>query len=176
MTRRPPRVVDLDAVRASRARLDALVREHPELCSPEAQARAAAWLAGEANNNEEPMPDVETEKVLQKIVRDRDRVLAFEILSGAMTDADREAYFASMTTHVVNTLADEEGDCPLSYFERDAGAVDNDDPVSRFVNGPTFSPRDQATLRAIVLPRLCRQGVVRLAVDADEVMLELIHH
>jgi hypothetical protein len=51
MTRRPSRVVDLDAVRASRARLDALAREHPELCSPEAQARAAAWLANEPGDD-----------------------------------------------------------------------------------------------------------------------------
>jgi len=48
--RRPSRVVDLDAVRASRARLDALAREHPELCSPEAQQRAAAWLQAESDD------------------------------------------------------------------------------------------------------------------------------
>lgn len=51
MTGRPPRVVDLAAVRASRARLDALAREHPELCSPEARERAAAWLANEPDDD-----------------------------------------------------------------------------------------------------------------------------
>lgn len=45
------RVVDLDAVRASRARLDALAREHPELCSPDARERAAAWLANEPDDD-----------------------------------------------------------------------------------------------------------------------------
>jgi hypothetical protein len=59
MTRRPPRVVDLVAVREARARLDALAREHPELCSPDAQARAAAWLQGEAEDDENNEDEVE---------------------------------------------------------------------------------------------------------------------
>lgn len=43
MTRRA-HVVDLGAVRASLARLDVLVREHPRLVSPEARARADRLL------------------------------------------------------------------------------------------------------------------------------------
>lgn len=53
MTRRPPRVVDLVAVVEARARLDELAREHPELCSPDAQARAAAWLVTDSDDDDE---------------------------------------------------------------------------------------------------------------------------
>jgi hypothetical protein len=62
MTRRPPRVVDLVAVREARARLDALAREHPELCSPDAQARAAAWLQGEAEDDGDENNEDEVEE------------------------------------------------------------------------------------------------------------------
>jgi len=55
-------VVDLVSVREARARLDALAREHPELCSPDAQARAAAWLQGEAEDDGDENNEDEVEE------------------------------------------------------------------------------------------------------------------
>lgn len=82
MNRRPPRVVDLDAVRASRARLDALAREHPELCSPDARERAAAWLANEPDEPDDPhrgkawppTPGLLRPLATEQIAADRDRL------------------------------------------------------------------------------------------------------
>lgn len=59
------RVVDLDAVRASRVRLDALAIAHPELLSDENRARLAVALADlkgcdvdeNDDENEEESPD-----------------------------------------------------------------------------------------------------------------------
>ena len=47
------RVVDLDAVRASRARLAALASAHPELLDREHRERLAAALAEGINDEEE---------------------------------------------------------------------------------------------------------------------------
>ena len=41
------RRLDLEKIRAGLAKLDALVEAHPELTSPEAQARLTAWLQTE---------------------------------------------------------------------------------------------------------------------------------
>jgi two-component sensor histidine kinase len=47
------RVVDLDAVRAARVRLDALASAHPELLNDENRARLADALEGCDGNEEE---------------------------------------------------------------------------------------------------------------------------
>jgi hypothetical protein len=65
------RVVDLDAVRASRVRLDALAIAHPELLSDENRARLAVALAdlkgcdvdeNDDENEEEESPDPVSER------------------------------------------------------------------------------------------------------------------
>ncbi len=60
------RVVDLDAVRAARVRLDALAVAHPELLSDENRARLAVALADlkgcDVDENEEESPDPVSER------------------------------------------------------------------------------------------------------------------
>ena len=54
------RVVDLDAVRAARVRLDALAEAHPELLNDENRERLAAALADmDGNNGDEEEEEAE---------------------------------------------------------------------------------------------------------------------
>ena len=106
-----PKPIDLRRVQQGLARLDALLKVHPELREPEAQARLTAWLAQEQRTmtqekrTEKQTGDVKTRARMQRLREKRKQagMKAYEL----WLDPDTAAVLAQLKhpreslTHVI---------------------------------------------------------------------------